>query len=76
MTLSTIQNGSKGVDVLLLQEILRARKFDTQVIGEELALDQEFGAKTEKVVKWYQKQRNLSVDGIVGANTWRDLLGK
>lgn len=76
VTLSTIQNGSKGVDVLLLQEILRARKFDTQVIGEELALDQEFGSKTEKVVKWYQKQRNLSVDGIVGPNTWRDLLGK
>ena len=76
VTLSEIKNGSKGVDVLLLQEILRARKFDTQVIGEELALDQEFGSKTEKVVKWYQKQRNLSVDGIVGPNTWRDLLGK
>lgn len=76
VTLQTIQNGSKGVDVLLLQEILRARGLDVKAIGEKLALDQEFGGKTEKVVKWYQKERKLECDGIVGANTWRDLLGK
>ena len=75
MTLKTIQNGSQGVDVLLLQEIFRAREFDKKVIGESLALDREFGAKTEKVVRQYQKERNLSVDGVVGNNTWHDLLG-
>lgn len=75
LTLKEIQNGSNGNDVLLLQEIFRAREFDKGVIGESLALDKSFGAKTEKVVRAYQKTRNLSVDGIVGANTWRDLLG-
>ena len=75
VTLKEIQNGSQGNDVLLLQEIFRAREFDKKVIGESLALDREFGAKTEKVVRQYQKERNLSVDGVVGNNTWKDLLG-
>ena len=75
VTLKEIQNGSQGNDVLLLQEIFRAREFDKKVIGESLALDRSFGAKTEKVVRQYQKERNLSVDGIVGNNTWKDLLG-
>ena len=75
VTLKEIQNGSQGNDVLLLQEIFRAREFDKKVIGESLALDREFGSKTEKVVRQYQKERNLSVDGIVGNNTWKDLLG-
>ena len=75
VTLKEIKNGSQGNDVLLLQEIFRAREFDKKVIGESLALDRSFGAKTEKVVRQYQKERNLSVDGIVGNNTWHDLLG-
>lgn len=32
-----------------------------------------FGAKTQEAVRNYQRQVGLSVDGIVGCNTWRAL---
>ena len=36
-------------------------------------LDGIFGAQTENAVRAYQTQVGLSVDGIVGCNTWRAL---
>jgi peptidoglycan hydrolase-like protein with peptidoglycan-binding domain len=33
-----------------------------------------FGAKTEASVKSYQQNNNLTVDGIVGKQTWTSLL--
>lgn len=36
-------------------------------------LDGIFGAQTENAVRAYQTQVGLSVDGIVGCNTWRSL---
>lgn len=32
-----------------------------------------FGNRTEEAVRSYQRSRGLSVDGIVGCNTWRSL---
>lgn len=32
-----------------------------------------FGSRTEEAVRIYQRSRGLSVDGIVGCNTWRSL---
>ena len=37
-------------------------------------LDGVFGAQTLNAVKSYQRVVGLSVDGIVGCNTWRSLL--
>ncbi len=63
-----IQSGSTGNRVLLLQEILKARGL---YAGN---LDKTFGPQTLNAVKSYQKARNLTVDGIVGPATWRDLI--
>ncbi len=37
--------------------------------------DGMFGANTLSAVKKYQKEKGLSVDGVVGAQTWGSLLG-
>lgn len=69
-----IKRGDKGNSVLLLQEILKARK---QYDGE---LDKQFGPKTEQAVIAYQTARLAmgaklgKADGIVGPKTWADLL--
>lgn len=73
--LEEVKRGDKGNSVLLLQEILKARK---QYDGE---LDKEFGPQTERAVIAYQKARIRmgakigDADGIVGPKTWGDLLG-
>jgi peptidoglycan hydrolase-like protein with peptidoglycan-binding domain len=41
-----------------------------------LAEDGVFGATTETSVKHYQQNENLTVDGIVGKQTWTSLLSK
>jgi peptidoglycan hydrolase-like protein with peptidoglycan-binding domain len=62
----TIQIGSKGNDVTNLQTRLLAR-------GYNLLIDGDFGSQTQGVVKQYQANNNLVVDGIVGDQTWTAL---
>ena len=38
--------------------------------------DGEFGSSTEASVKHYQQNENLTVDGVVGKQTWTSLLSK
>lgn len=65
-----IDVGCVGICVLLLQEILLARGYDTG------GLDRSYGPKVEKAVRSYQKSRKfLAVDGSCGMATWGDLLG-
>lgn len=63
-----IKHGSKGVAVLLLQEILIARGYNTG------GLDRVYGDLTRNAVRSYQSSRKLSADGICGDKTWSDLL--
>lgn len=58
-----LQTGSKGQDVINLQNQLKAAGYDTG------ASDGIFGAKTQAAVKAYQTANNLAVDGIAGKNT-------
>lgn len=58
-----------AADVLTLQALLNAR-YGNVVVNE----DGDFGIKTERVVKAFQKLVGLDTDGIVGQNTWRKLL--
>ena len=53
-----------------------ARGNITKLIQEKLGISADgiFGANTEVAVKNYQRTNALSVDGIVGRNTWRKLL--
>jgi peptidoglycan hydrolase-like protein with peptidoglycan-binding domain len=62
-SLPTLRRGSKGDAVKFLQERL-------SLMGYSLVIDGEFGAKTEAAVKQFQKDRGLTVDGIVGPKTW------
>jgi peptidoglycan hydrolase-like protein with peptidoglycan-binding domain len=41
-----------------------------------LVEDGEFGSSTESSVKHYQQNENLTVDGVVGKQTWTSLLSK
>jgi peptidoglycan hydrolase-like protein with peptidoglycan-binding domain len=38
--------------------------------------DGDFGSSTEASVKHYQQNENLTIDGIVGRQTWTSLLSK
>lgn len=55
--------GSSGDDVKQLQKQLNSN-------GYQLDVDGNFGPKTQAAVKSYQKAKGLTVDGVVGKNTW------
>lgn len=66
-TLRLTRPPMRGADVLYVQRFIGAR------CG---APDSIYGPNTDRGVRWYQRMRGLRVDGIVGAQTWRHLLGK
>lgn len=58
--------GSKGDAVRQVQQRLKDR-------GWRITVDGDFGAKTEAIVKQFQGEKGLDVDGIVGPATWNSL---
>lgn len=58
-----LRRGSTGDAVEDLQKRL-------QQLGYPLAIDQDFGAATELAVMRFQADHKLTVDGIVGPETW------
>lgn len=63
----TIRQGDRGNFVFLLQFILNQ-------FGYNLSVDGIFGNQTTSAVRQFQQQNSLTVDGIVGKNTWQYLL--
>lgn len=57
------QRGSKGATVRKVQERLKAR-------GWKVGVDGIFGADTESIVRQFQAEKKLAVDGKVGPATW------
>lgn len=57
-----LKKGCKGDDVEALQHLLIEN-------GDSLALDGDFGSKTQAAVKDFQRRKGLKVDGIAGKNT-------
>ncbi len=62
-----IQYGSKGVIVGWVQKRLNYSGYSCGTA------DNDFGAKTKEAVIEFQKAKSLSVDGIIGKNTWKAL---
>ena len=66
----TIRNGSKGTGVRLAQNILKNSGNPSWDPGP---VDGIFGPQTELAVTNYQKDLEVTADGIVGPSTWRAL---
>lgn len=73
VALPILKRSSKGEEVKTLQRLLNAMKY-TDSNGKALDIDGVFGAKTEYAVKAFQKVEKISVDGMVGLDTWTHLL--
>lgn len=65
-----LKYGSKGVYVCIAQDALTTLGLNTG------GLDGIFGSKTQNAVMEFQRNNGLSVDGIIGNNTWRILMNK
>ena len=66
----TFREGDQDQDVALIQSQLQSLGFN---VG---ANDGDFGSQTTTAVKAFQKARGLEADGIVGAETYRALMGR
>jgi peptidoglycan hydrolase-like protein with peptidoglycan-binding domain len=64
----TLQNGSTGTDVRRLQRLL----VELKILSFD-QIDGNFGSVTEAAVKDFQSGNGLTVDGIVGPQTWSKL---
>ena len=62
----TLSRGMNGSDVEHLQKGLSAKGYEVSVNGN-------FDEATENAVKAFQKDNNVTVDGVVGAETGRSL---
>ena len=65
----TCRRGARGNITRLIQERLNGLGYNCGKV------DGIFGAGTENAVRTLQKVYGLTIDGIVGQNTWRILLG-
>lgn len=65
----TLRKGNKGALVTTLQRLLMARGFNPGPI------DGQFGQRTEDAVRCAQKANNITIDGVVGPQTWAVLGG-
>lgn len=70
-SLFTIRKGDKGEMVRFAQTLLIHKfGYSCGVYGA----DADFGSSTEKAVLQFQRNHKLVQDGIIGQNTWRELL--
>lgn len=65
-----LSRGDRGKEVLDVQTRLRTQGHE---LGYE-GVDGFFGPSTERALRGFQQGRGLLVDGVVGANTWRELV--
>lgn len=64
-----LRKGFVGVDTALIQTELSA-------FGFSLTVDGNYGDKTASAVAAYQATRGLTVDGVVGRNTWNKIIAE
>lgn len=66
----TLRKGDKGADVANVQKLLMQAGYALPKYGA----DGDFGNECLNAVKAFQRDNKLTVDGIVGAKTWKALL--
>lgn len=66
---SPLRKGDSGTNVRILQRQLNRIVQDYPFMGK-LTVDGVFGSAMESTVKKFQKQFNLTADGVVGRSTW------
>lgn len=71
----TLSKGKKGQDIMWLQWELVHIHHAIIPNSNEIDIDGSFGDITKKAVMHYQQANNLQVDGVVGKNTLKSLLG-
>ncbi|MER7208529.1 peptidoglycan-binding protein [Streptosporangium sp. NPDC000239] len=64
-----IRRGDHGAEVKAVQQLLNT-------FGAKLAVDADFGPSTEQAVRTFQRSVRLTVDGVVGKDTWKALAAK
>lgn len=75
-----ISEGSTGGYVIKAQQLLNAQaknicgRRKSCLSAYTLEVDGMFGWRTRRSVKAFQAQQNLAIDGIVGVNTWAELV--
>ena len=67
LTWPLVQEGSTGEDVRTVQYLVTAQ-------GHPTGVDGDFGPLTKAAVEAFQSSRGLGVDGIVGPQTWPQLI--
>ncbi|MFF2652058.1 peptidoglycan-binding protein [Streptomyces sp. NPDC058045] len=67
--ISTVREGDSG-------DAVRAAQTALNKFGYGLAVDGEFGSGTASAVTSFQGDKGLSVDGVIGPDTWQNLLGQ
>lgn len=65
----TVNEGTGG------RSAVKAVQTQLNKYGYQLAVDGDFGSRTVAAVRSFQRKRGLSIDGSVGPNTWRVLVG-
>ena len=66
----TLKKGSGGSEVKVLQKLLMASGYDCGSAGA----DGDFGAMTLAAVNSFQRRARITVDGVVGKETWAALV--
>ncbi|HIW64255.1 MAG TPA: peptidoglycan-binding protein [Candidatus Stackebrandtia excrementipullorum] len=66
-TWPVLKQGSKGADVVAAQHLLTAK-------GHAATADGDFGPATKAAVQAFQSSKGLTVDGVIGAQTWSALI--
>jgi murein L,D-transpeptidase YcbB/YkuD len=75
LSLPVLRQGSNpesGPTVIEHLQLMLNERGDFPIVN----VDGDFGPSTDQSVKHYQQNENLTVDGIVGKQTWTSLLSK
>lgn len=71
MELSVLKKGSKGTSVMALQILLIGNGYSCGSAGA----DGSCGSSTHNAVTKFQGDKKISVDGSIGPQTWKKILG-